>query len=646
MKIKISLFIILLNALFFGAKATIVLPKLISDGMVLQRDQKVRLWGWASPGEEISINFNGHQLKTVCPQSEKWQVELPAMKAGGPFQMTIKGKNTIVLKDILLGDVWLCSGQSNMEFLMYKSKELYKDEVANATNSQIREFSVKSAYNYSLRKDIDEGSWKSANPQNVLGFSAVGYFFALNLYQKYKVPIGIIHSSYPGSPAEAWVSDETLKKYPYYLSKAAPYRDDAYAKSVLAKNKKTNDDWMAEMNKNDKGLQAGNPVWANLSLDVSDWGLLKVPEVWEEQGLGNIDGVVWLRKTVNVPASMLGKTAYLELGLIDDMDSTYVNGKMVGTKNNKYLVRRYEIPSGLLKEGENTIVVRVIDKEGNGGIVTGKKYYLTDGNQEIDLTGNWHYKIGYAMPPMPVNSFVRLEYMPGIQYHSKLLPLAGYTIKGVAWYQGEANTGKAEEYKILLPDLIKDWRKLWGQGDFPFLMVQLANYMAPATQPEESNWAKLREAQAFVANTVPHTGLAVAIDIGDANDIHPLNKKDVGYRLALSAYKVAYQEKNAIDPVTQYDSMMIDGSKIILSFKNVGKGLQAKNGELKQFSIAGADKKFYWAKAVVKNGKIEVWSNGVVKPVAVRYAWANNPEGSNLYNLNGLPVAPFRTDNW
>lgn len=236
--------------------------------------------------------------------------------------------------------------------------------------------------------------------------------------------------------------------------------------------------------------------------------------------------------------------------------------------------------------------------------------------------------------------------MPGIQYFSKLLPIAGYTIKGVAWYQGEANTGNPNEYRTLLPAMIKDWRNLWGQGEFPFLIVQLANYLAPPTEPQDGGWPRLREAQAFVANTVPHAGLALAIDIGEANDIHPLNKKDVGYRLALSAYKVAYEDKNVIDPVTQYDSMKVEGDKIIISFKNLDHGLQAKNGELKQFAIAGADKKFYWAKATIKNGKVEVWSSQVKQPVAVRYAWANNPEGSNLYNLNGLPVAPFRTDNW
>lgn len=644
MKIKIAL-LLLLGTAFTGVKADITLPKLISNGMILQRDQQVRLWGWASPGEEINIEFNGHTVKTTCTEEQKWQVMLPAMKAGGPYQMTIKGKNIIVLKDVLLGDVWLCSGQSNMEFLLYKSKELYKEEIANSASTEIREFSVKTSYSYALRNDIEEGSWKGANPQNVLQFSAVGYFLALNLYQKYKVPIGIIHSSYPGSPAEAWISDETLKKYPYYLQKAAPYRDEAFTKATLLKDKQTNDAWFAEVNKKDKGLNGGTPVWSKPGLDVFDWKSLKVPGAWEDQGV-EVDGVVWLRKQVNVSEKMLSGSVVLELGLIDDIDTTYVNGVALGTKNNKYLVRHYEIPVGVLRAGENTIAVRVVDKEGKGGIIPGKQYRLTDGEQDIDLAGGWLYKIGHVMPPMPVNTFLRLEYMPGIQYHSKILPIAGYTIKGAAWYQGEANTGKPDEYKTLLPDMIKDWRTLWGQGDFPFLIVQLANYMAPAVQPEDSKWARLREVQAFVANTVPHAGLAVTIDIGEANDIHPLNKKDVGYRLALSAYKVAYGERNTIEPVTQYEAMAVQGNKIIISFKNAGKGLHAKNGDLRQFSIAGADKKFYWANAVIKNGKVEVSSDKVTRPVAVRYAWANNPEGSNLYSFNNLPVAPFRTDNW
>lgn len=644
MKTKIWL-LLLFSLLVISAKAEVTLPKLISNGMILQRDQKVKLWGWASPGEKISIQFNGQTLNTTCSENLRWEATLAPMKAGGPYQMTVTGENTIVLKEILLGDVWLCSGQSNMEFLLFKSKELYKKEVANSTNNQIREFSVKNPYSYVVSKDIQEGSWKSANPQNVLGFSAVGYFFALNLYQKYKVPIGIIHSSYPGSPAEAWMSDEALQNYPHYLKKAAPYKDEAYTKAALWKDKQTNDNWFAEMNKNDKGLNGKNPIWSKLDIDVADWKVLKVPGVWEDQGV-EVDGVVWLRKQISVPEEMLKKPVFLELGLIDDIDSTYVNGKFIGTKNNRYLARRYEIPQGLLNVGENTIVVRVVDKEGKGGIILGKQYRLVNDDKEINLAGDWLYKIGHAMPPMPVNTFLRLEYMPGIQYYSKLLPIAGYTIKGATWYQGEANTGKPEEYKTLLPAMIKDWRTLWGQGDFPFLIVQLANYMASPTEPQDGGWPRLREAQQFVANTVPNAGLALAIDIGETNDIHPLNKKDIGYRLALSAFKVAYGDKTAEEPVTQYDKMTVEGNKVVVSFKNLNKGLQAKNGELKQFAIAGADKKFYWAKAIIKNGKVEVWNDKVTQPVAVRYAWANNPEGSNLYNLNGLPVAPFRTDNW
>lgn len=642
---KAAYLLFFLSLWICSAHADVTLPKLVSNGMILQRDQKVKLWGWASPNEEITIEFNGHTVKTIAGQDQKWQAFLPAMKAGGPYQMTIKGNNTMVLKDILLGDVWLCSGQSNMEFLLSKSKELYRNEIASSTNNQIREFSVKNRYSYVLRQDIDEGSWKSANPQNVLGFSAVGYFFALNLYQKYKVPIGIIHSSYPGSPAEAWMSDEALQQYPHYLKKAAPYKDEAFAQAALQKDKQTHDQWFVELNKNDKGLNGRTPIWAKPGVNVAEWKKIKVPGAWEDQGV-DVDGVVWMRKQVNVPREMLDKPNYLELGLIDDIDTTYLNGVALGTKNNRYLERRYQIPNGLLKAGENVIAVRVVDKEGRGGIIPGKQYRLGNAEKYIDLTGDWLYQIGHQMPAMPVKTFLRLEYMPGIQYFSKLLPIAGYTIKGVAWYQGEANTGNPNEYRTLLPAMIKDWRNLWGQGEFPFLIVQLANYLAPPTEPQDGGWPRLREAQAFVANTVPHAGLALAIDIGEANDIHPLNKKDVGYRLALSAYKVAYGDKNVIDPVTQYDSMKVEGDKIIISFKNLGHGLQAKNGELKQFAIAGADKKFYWAKATIKNGKVEVWSSQVKQPVAVRYAWANNPEGSNLYNLNGLPVAPFRTDNW
>lgn len=643
MKIKIGL-LFLIGTAFSELKADVRLPRLISDGMILQRDQQVRLWGWASPGEEITIRFNGRTKKTVCPRAQKWEVMLPSMKAGGPYQMIIKGNNTILLKDILVGDVWLCSGQSNMDYQVYKSKDLYKEEIAASSGTPIREFSVKTTYNYALHKDI-EGEWKGANPKNVLQFSAVGYFLALNLYQRYKVPVGIIHASYSGSPAEAWISDETLKKYPHYLQKAAPYHDEAVVKAALLKDKQTSDAWFKEVNRNDEGLSRGSSVWSKAALDTSGWKNIKIPGAWEEQGL-NADGVVWLRRQVDVPRKMISSPVVLDLGLIDDLDTTYVNGVVVGSTNNKYQVRRYEVPDGVLQEGENVITVRVVDKEGKGGIIPGKHYRLSNGKGDIDLSGNWLYKVGHSMPPMPVGSFLQVGYLPGIQYCSKIVPIAGYTIRGAAWYQGEGNSSRAEEYKTLLPDMIKDWRTLWREGDFPFLIVQLANYMAPAIQPEDTNWARLREAQAFVASTVPHVGLAVTIDLGEANDLHPPNKKDVGYRLALSAYNLAYNDKDAIEPVTQYEAMSVEGDKIVISFKNAGKGLQAKNGELKQFSIAGADKNFYWAKAIIKNGKVEVWSDKVAKPVAVRYAWANNPEGSNLYNLDNLPVAPFRTDTW
>ncbi|MGX5688530.1 sialate O-acetylesterase [Arcticibacter tournemirensis] len=626
-------------------KSQIKLPRLISNGMVLQRDQKVNIWGWASPGDEITISFNNHIVRTTCSEDKKWKVTLPAMKAGGPFDMIIKGKNSLVVKDILLGDVWLCSGQSNMNFELYKARELYTKEIEAAENDQIREFAVKLPSSFAKRDDV-EGTWKPANPGNVLNFSAVGYFFALSLHKKHKVPVGIIHSSYSGTPAEAWISEEGLKNFPHYLEKAATFKDTAYANAAVSKDKQTTSEWFAAIEQHDKGLKGKEALWAQPFADTSGWRPIVFPGYWEDQGIDGIDGAVWVKKTVNVPASMIGQPVYLELGLIDDIDITYVNGQKVGSKDNKYLARRYEIPSHLLKEGRNTLTIRIIDKEGRGGIVPGKKYRFTNGKTSIDLSGTWYYKTGYALPELPVSRFVRMDYMPTIMYHSRIEPIIGYTIKGVAWYQGEGNSGKAIEYRSLLPALIADWRKRWGQGDFPFLIVQLANYMDPPQVPQESRWAMLRESQAKVADSIPNCGLAVAIDIGDANDLHPLNKKEVGNRLALIAQKVAYRDLKAVYPVPQYESATFNGSKVIISFKHTGSGLTAKNGALKHFAIAGEDRKFRWAEAEIKNGKVVVWSKDIAKPVAVRYAWADNPAGCNLYTKEGLPAAPFRTDKW
>jgi sialate O-acetylesterase len=619
------------------------LPLLVSDGMVLQRDANVKVWGWAEAGEKVTINFNGKTYSATAGTDGKWAVILPALKAGGPYDMEINASNHITLKNILIGDVWVCSGQSNMELTMDRVKYKYPDVIANCENPNIRQFEVPDRYVFEApQQDLESGRWESANPQTVLNFTAVGYFFAKDLYEKYNVPIGLINTSLGGSPAQAWMSEDALKAFPAYLQTAERYKDSAFRNQISEKDKAVSDAWYSRIHQLDKGLTPGEKPWFDVDYNASEWATMNVPGYWEDQGLGNVNGAVWFRKEIDVPASMTGQPARLWLGRIVDGDFTYVNGKPVGSVSYQYPPRIYDIPSDLLKAGENIIVIRIINNSGRGGFVLDKPYQLTAGGQTIDLKGRWQYKVGAVMDPLPPQTFIRWQ--PEGLYNGMIAPLLNYTIKGVIWYQGESNAGNPLEYQKLFPALIADWRQNWHEGDFPFLYVQLPNFMEAKNEPSESGWAALREAQ-LKTLAVPNTAMAVAIDTGEWNDIHPLNKEDVGKRLALAAQRVAYGDKKVAYSGPIYQSMKIEGNKIIITFTNTGGGLVVKGGgELRYFAIAGADKKFVWAKAKIEKNKIIVWNDQVTNPVAVRYAWADNPEGANLYNKDGLPASSFRTD--
>jgi sialate O-acetylesterase len=622
--------------------AQIRVPKLISDGMVLQRNTPLKIWGWASKGEKIKLIFNQFTYQTTANEQGDWIINLPKMKAGGPYVMTISGSNALTINNILIGEVWVCSGQSNMELPMRRVSPIYEKEIAEAENSQIRQFIVPQKYDFNTpQKDLSGGTWVSASSQNVLNFSAVAYFFAKDLYAKYKVPIGLINASLGGSPAEAWMSEEALKSFPNHYQEALKFRDDNLIKQIENEDNTRIQAWYRLLNQKDEGYKND---WKNPNLNTSDWANMKLPGYWADQTpIGLKNGVVWFRKKINLPALTSGKPAKLILGRIVDADSAFVNGKFVGSVSYQYPPRRYEIPTNLLQEGENTLLVRLINNSGKGGFVLDKEYALIIDNQRIDLSGEWQYKLGAEMEPLGGQTFIRWK--PLGLYNAMIHPLLNFAIKGVIWYQGESNAGHSVEYRTLFPAMIQDWRKNWKQGDFPFLFVQLANFMEAKNQPAESAWAMLREAQTKTL-ALPKTGMAVIIDVGEWNDIHPLNKKDVGTRLSLAAQKVAYKDKNSdLSPI--YQSMKIDGNKIILSFKNVTKDLIVKDGgELKYFAIAGQDKKFVWAKAQIKGKQVIVWSDEIKNPVAVRYAWADNPEGANLYSSEGLPTCPFRTDEW
>ena len=621
------------------------LPRLVSDGMVLQRDADVKIWGWAAPGEELAIQFIDSTYFTQANVSGEWGINLKYLKPGGPYTMQIKASNEIVIADIMIGDVWVCSGQSNMELPVRRISWVYPAEIADCENTFIRQFQVPQSYDFNVQhEDLNSGSWKTVNRESILDFSAVAYFFAKELYEKYKIPIGLINSSLGGSPAAAWMSEDALKQFPDQYNEMQRFKDTSLINQIIQSDSLRIQTWYNQLNQKDAGYKDKNNVWFQPSLNMCDWKTIQVPSFWAGTELEETNGAVWYRRTFNIPATIAKKPAKLILGCIVDADSVFINGVFAGTTSYKYPPRRYNIPSGLLKEGENTIVIRVISNQGVGGFVPDKPYEIICGADTLNLTGTWQYRLGAVMEPLASRTSIRWK--PGGLYNAMLAPLLNYRIKGVIWYQGESNAERPLEYRELFPALIQNWRNDWNQGEFPFIFVQLTNFMESNNQPTESNWALLRESQ-LKTLSLPGTGMAVTVDIGEWNDIHPLNKKDVGYRLSVAAQKVAYGDTGVVYSGPIYESMKNEGNKIILSFTNTGRGLIANGGdELRQFAIAGSDKQFVWAHAKVENDKVIVWSDKISNPVAARYAWADNPEGANLFNREGLPASPFRTDDW
>ena len=627
------------------AYCDVQLPRTISNGMVLQRSADTAVWGRADPGEKVKISFRNKTYSTTTGSSHEWRVQLKQLQAGGPYEMKITGNNTIVLKDVYVGDVWVCSGQSNMELPMDWVRERYEDEIADSGNPEIRHFAVPKEYDFKTpRDDLSGGKWEPANPKTVPGFTAVGYFFARSLYKQYKVPIGLVNATLGGSPVEAWMSREALEAFPQHLATADKYKNDAYIQQVRQHDKTTADAWHKLLESRDKGLAPNNKPWSDLLYDASGWATIDLPSFWDKTKLGPVNGVVWFRKDIVVPESMVGRPAKLQMGRIVDADSTYINGKLVGSVPFQYPPRKYDVQPGVLKAGKNNITVRVISYSGRGGFIKDKPYSLSSGGITIDLSGKWQYRLGAVMEPLANPTFI--EWQPQGLYNAMIAPMLNYSIKGVIWYQGESNTEHAGEYNKTFTALITDWRKQWHEGDFPFLYVQLPNFNEPDKKPSASQWAELREAQ-LNALRLKNTAMAVTIDIGEWNDIHPLDKQDVGKRLALAARKIAYGEKNIVYSGPMYQSMKIKNNRIILSFTNIGGGLTTIDGKAPgEFAICGPDRQFVWAKARIEGNTITVWNDNISHPEAVRYAWADNPENANVYNKEGLPASPFRTDSY
>jgi sialate O-acetylesterase len=638
--LRLDLLIILIITFNLSVEAKLSVSKLYSDHMVIQRNQPIVVWGWTDASKTVKINFYNSEYSTIANEKGDWKILLPKMEAGGPYELTIFNDiEKIVIKDILIGDVWICSGQSNMEWIVANSNNA-EEEIKNSLDNKLRQFDIPNTSSEKPEIDLLGGDWKVSNPQNSGEFSATAYFFAKELRKHVDVPIGLINSSWGGSRIEAWMSSNSLDiKDQQELMREVKKQDDIEYQFQLEKYSKM----FPGMSDVDLGMNGDKPLWAGLDIDESDWKDIVVPAYWEDFGYSGLDGIGWYRLTFYLTHEEANGEFELGLGKIDDSDIAWINGIKVGEMTQAWdQPRVYKIPSQVLKEGKNVLCVRVDDTGGAGGIYGDvSSVYLKSLTLVKSLAGNWKFKVSAVK-----KTDIATNQIPTLLYNRMIHPILNFPIKGVIWYQGESNASfvDASNYSKLFADMIKDWRTLWNVGDFPFLFVQIANYLQPINQPTESSWAILRESQTD-ALSLTNTGQAVIIDIGDANDIHPRNKQDVGLRLSLAARKIGYGE-NIVFSGPTFKNYKVKNGKFVISMNNIGSGLICKDkyGYLKGFAIAGDDKKFVWAKAEINNDKVIVWNDKIKNPKFVRYAWSDNPEDANLYNLEGLPACPFRTD--
>jgi len=663
MKKKCTIILFSICIISFGnLYAKVKLPSIFTNNMVLQQQSNVPFWGEATPNKivKISTSWNNKTIETITDFSGNWRTTVSTPVYGGPFSIEISDGEKLKLENVLIGEVWLCSGQSNMEMPLAGWGKImnYEKEISEANYPNIRLFTVERNFSSKPLTNMTakSGGWLACSPKTVSDFSAVAYFFGKNLYENKNVPIGLINSSWGGTIAEAWTSGKSLKTMPDFRS-AVDVMEKKEIDIKMLKNQYEIDStsWQTSWQKGsidaDKGFLNGKPIWVDRNLDETSWISMRIPDNWENEGLKNFDGVIWFRKTIDIPKDWQYRKLTLNLGMIDDNDITYFNGVEVGKTNGWNLTRQYTIPASIVHTGKAVITVRVFDFGGGGGIYGNAalmKLSLSD-YKSITIAGNWNYKIGFNLnqtdiPAAPVTWINPNQ--PTVLFNAMINPIVPFTIKGIIWYQGESNADKAYQYRELFPLLIKDWRKQWN-ADLPFYFVQLANYRATLPQPSEpsdDSWSELREAQLHTL-VLENTGMAVTIDIGDANDIHPKNKQEVGRRLSLIARANTYKENISFSgPI--YDSYRIEGDSIRILFKYVDKGLKSQNGDAQMgFEIAGPDHKFYWAEAQIVGNDVIVSSKNVSNPIAVRYAWTANPS-CNLFNSSDLPASPFRTDDW
>lgn len=642
----VRLLIILITLLPATLLAQLSCADVFSDHMVLQRNQDIQVWGWAEPQESVTVTFNGITRETMSNQQGKWRLSLSPMHAGGPYEFTVSSeRQRISFQDVWIGDVWLCSGQSNMEWPVSAVNNAAA-EISAADFPMIRLFDVPHQISLEPREHLASTTkgWQVCTPEHISEFSAVAYFMARELQPKLGVPIGLISSNWGGTIVETWTSKEAISTDPDFSSISMRSVGDeikAKAKAAIEAQQAFLSGFPEEAEESEEGY-----LWQGTDYQANGWIATELPGVWEESVAPEYDGSMWYRKTISLSAEQAMSARHLNLGRIDDHDITWINGQEVGRTNGYNDVRKYPIPPGILTAGENVIAIRIMDTGGAGGVWgTADDMFISTASGHILLSGTWFFRPGTPLDQSE-HPGIGPNDAPTLLYNGMISPLIPYSITGAIWYQGESNADRASQYQRLFPLMIKDWRTRWG-SDFPFLWVQLANYMQPQSEPGESDWAALREAQSMTLS-LPRTGQAVIIDIGEADDIHPRNKQDVGKRLALSALHVAY-DQSIVHSGPVYSEMSIKEGAAYLTFDQIGSGLVARDkyGYLRGMAIAGEDRQWHWAMATIEgDGLVKVWSPEVPSPVAVRYGWADNPDDVNLYNQEGLPASPFRTDSW
>lgn len=622
-------------------RAEIKLPGYFTDNMMLQRDMPIKIWGWGNRYETVTVSIHDQKVNTRCKKDGTWEIILSPIPYGGPYSLTVQGKeNSIKIENILIGDIWLCSGQSNMEWTVEQSANS-KQEVQNANYPEIRALKVPKSIKNSPQDNFN-AQWEICSPSTVGAFSGIAYYYARALYKEVQIPIGIINASWGGTDIETWISDEAFTALPSNVQKQYNMEVVNNLEEYIRQNKGQKQAFLDAM-ENDPGI---NNQWFIPGFNTVAWEEMKVPGEWGTTPLSLIDGHVWFKYDLNLTCTEAGRPATLSLGTIDDADITWVNGTKVGNASGWDTPRIYSIPPGILKEGSNNITVRVTDNGGSGGMWGQEAdIYLEIDNTRHSLAGNWKYQMSVANADYHV-----LDITPNMVhsslYNTMIHPLTPFRIKGVIWYQGENNVGAGYDYRTLFQTQIKDWRTRWGY-ELPFYWVQLANLYPEDTTPVGSSWAELRESQAMTLE-LPHTGQPTIYDIGDAYSIHPTNKQEVGRRLSLIALHKDYGRDSLVYSGPTFQNVSFKENTAVITMNTYGSQLTIHNkyGYLEGFSIAGEDRKFVWAKAFIDaNGKIIVYNENIAEPVAVRYAWSNNP-AANLFNAQGLPAIPFRTDSW